>query len=142
MNVFLGAELYGVAQKYWFELRKEFSPKLNSLREKNYGDELKSIGIITIILPDYFFNDGGYPERRLFKRKTKEADIRLRINYYQFIHANVEERRTIYINHILESINTLRDKVSRSYQFDQFVKDVNICLTEGNQGTVMKTGDG
>ena len=128
MDIFLGAELYGVAQKYWFELRREFSLKLNSLKDKNYGDELKRISIISIILPDNFYIDGGYPERRLFKRKTKEADIRLRINYNQFIHGDADERRTIYIRHILESINTLRNKVSQSYQFDQFVKDVYSCL--------------
>lgn len=124
MILFLGAELYGAAGHYWFDLQKEFTQKLNQLKDKNYGGELNNIAIISIIMPEDFFEENGYPEKKLFKRKTKEADIRLRIDYERFIRVKSEQRRQIYIDHIIQALNTLKPKLSKSFRFDDLINDV------------------
>jgi len=42
--------------------------------------------------------------------------------------ANEEERKQIYIDHIVRSIETLRHKVSKNYRFDELIADVNNVL--------------
>ena len=108
--------------------------RLETLREKDYGDELKSIAIISIIVPTSFYDEGGYRERKLYKRKTKEADIRLRIDYNQFIHASEEERLNIYNNHIVQSIRTLQKKLGPDFDYSKLEEDVKqaLCMRENN----------
>ena len=131
MRIFLSAEIYGAADHLLVDLRREFSKKLSLLDNKNYGDELVEIAIISMILPDYYYNE--VKERKLFKRKTSEADIRLKIDYEQFIRAKPDKRRQIYYDHIIQSLETLRNKVSANYQFDTLMKDVKEVLkTDGS----------
>ena len=108
--------------------------RLETLREKDYGDELKSIAIISIIVPTSFYDEGGYKERKLYKRKTKEADIRLRIDYNEFIHASEEERLNIYNNHIVQSIRTLQKKLEPDFDYPRLEEDVKqaLCMRENN----------
>lgn len=130
MEFFLSAELYGKAGCLWRLLAQEFQKKLDCLADKTYGEELVDIGIISIIMPEEFFEDNGYPERKLFKRKTKEADIRLRINYKKFICSSPDQRRQMYIDHIIQSLETLRHKVSKDYKFDDLINDVTELIQQ------------
>ena len=127
MKIFLGAELEGKADSCWFPLQLEFDKRLEKLKECNYGDELNDIGIISIIFIES--PKEGFPERRLFQRKQKSADIRLRIDYKKFTTAKPEVRRQMYVQHILDSIDTLRHKVSKDYKFDEVYNDVKNILT-------------
>lgn len=129
MKIFLGAELEGKASSCWFSLQLEYNEKLKILNNQNYGDELNDIAIISIIFIES--PKEGFPERRLFQRKQKSADIRLRIDYKKFTTAKPEVRRQMYIQHILDSIDTLRHKVSKDYKFDELYNDVkNILIAE------------
>lgn len=130
MDIFLTSESYAPASTYWRPMCREFGKKLEHLKEFNYGDELKSIGIVTILLPESFFEDGGYKERSLFKRSTKEADLRLRIDYKAFIKADDAERRQMYLDHIMQALNTLRGKVSRDFALDALINDVYNSIKE------------
>ena len=125
MDIFLSCEGYAPAITYWTPLEKEFTAKLSELKDVHYGEELTSIAIITILLPPEFFAEGGYPERRLFHRKTRDADIRLRMDFHAFVRAKPEKRRELYRQHILDSILTLKGKVSRDYLFEQLLTDVS-----------------
>lgn len=93
MEIFLGAEIEGPATSKWFDLQKEFSELLGELKDESYGDSLTSIGIISILMHPEYFEGEGYKERRYYSRKNKEADIRLRINYTDFVNANKEIRK-------------------------------------------------
>lgn len=110
MEIFLSAEIEGPAKNKWFELRKEFSEALSVLRDEDYGEALTDIGIISIILRPEFFEDDGHKERRFYSAKRKEADIRLRIEYTDFVKANKEMRKRIYAAHILESVRIAANK--------------------------------
>ena len=115
MNFFLSAEVYGAAYSRWRPLRIQAEKQLETLRDKDYGDELKSIAIISIIVPTSFYDEGGYKERKLYKRKTKEADIR-------------------YNNHIVQSIRTLQKKLGPDFDYSKLEEDVKqaLCMRENN----------
>ena len=128
MDIFLSAEIEGRAESKWFILQKEFSEKLKKLSEYNYGDNLTSIAIISIIMREEFFEDWAYKERKYYSKKNKEADIRLRINYKKFIIAKEDERRKIYFDHILESIRIAGEKAGSDFRLDNLLSDVNYLL--------------
>ena len=148
MHFFLSSETYGLAATFWRPLEAAFSKSLLSLEETSYGDELTSISIISIILPSEFYSDGGYKERRLFHRKTRDADIRLRIDYHSFVCAKPEQRRELYADNIINSILTLKKKVSPVFQFDRLLSDVataldfDVAAQNLNPTQIPDTGDG
>lgn len=127
MEIFLSFEGEGLALDYLLSYMRMFRPKLDALQSKHYGDELDDIAIISTILKEDTLV-GWPPERKLFKRKSKEADIRLRIDYNQIMKASEAERKQIYIDHIIQSIETLRHKVSKNYRFDELIADVKAVL--------------
>lgn len=128
MDIFLSAEIEGSATSKWFKLQKEFSETLKKLNGNNYGASLTSIAIISIIMREEFFEDGAYKERKYYNKRKKEADIRLRINYKKFIIAKEDERRKIYIDHILESIRVAGEKAGPDFHLDELLSDVDCLL--------------
>ena len=128
MIIFLGAETYMQAGSCWAESYKMVSPCLKKLEDFSYGDSLKSIAIISIIFPDRYFDEGRIKERKLYKRKTCEADIRLKIDFKQFVRAKPEQRLDIYARHIIASVETLRKKVDKNYRFDELISDLHSLL--------------
>ena len=60
MEIFLSAETEGMAASRWFELQKIFSAELASINDVHYGKGLSSIAIISIIMRDHFFENGGH----------------------------------------------------------------------------------
>lgn len=128
MDIFLSAEIEGPATRKWFELQKEFSALLSQVSKNDYGENLISIGIISIIMRDEYFKEGGYKERKYYNRGRREADIRLRINYKEFLKASDQERRTIYINHIIESICIAGEKAGEGFETERLISDVKRVL--------------
>ena len=128
MEIFLGAEIEGPATSKWFDLQKEFSVLLGELKDENYGDSLTSIGIISILMHPEYFEGEGYKERRYYSRKNKEADIRLRINYTDFVNSNNETRKGIYISHILEAITIAGNKAGDGFDLNRLLFDVQRLL--------------
>ena len=128
MEIFLGAEIEGPATSKWFDLQKEFSELLGELKDESYGDSLTSIGIISILMHPEYFEGEGYKERRYYSRKNKEADIRLRINYTDFVNANKEIRKAIYISHILEAITIAGNKAGDGFDLNRLLFDVQRLL--------------
>lgn len=128
MDIFLGAEIVGPGTSKWFDLQKEFSELLTEMKDEDYGDSLKSIGIISIIMHPEYFDGDGYKERRYYSRKKKEADIRLRINYTDFVNASKETRREIYVSHILEAITIAGNKAGDGFDLSRLLLDVQRLL--------------
>ena len=128
MDFFLSCEGYAPGTTFWEPLEKEFSERLFELKNSFYGAELTSVAIISIILPQEFFSEGGYRERSLFHRKACEADVRLRMDFHAFVHTTPEKRREIYKQHILDALLTLKRKVSKEYDFERLLSDVTAVL--------------
>lgn len=130
MDIFLSAEIEGPITNKWFNLQKIFSEKLRKINDRNYGDNLTSIAVISILMREQFFEDGGYKERKYYSVKRKEADIRLRIDYKDFMKASAEKREMIYRNHILESIQIAGEKAGKGFDTKRLLSDVEKILSE------------
>jgi len=130
MKIFLGAELEGRAGSKWFKLQKTFSSKLGNIADLNYGESLTNIAIISIIVREEFFEGGGYKERRYYSKIRKEADIRLRINYHDFVIADDVTREEIYISHILEAVSIAGKKAGKGFNIKRLIADIEECLRE------------
>ena len=128
MKIFLGAESQAPAADMLSRLNRIVSREMLTLDAKDYGRELNDIAIIVILLQNERYEDGGFPERRLFQRKKCAADVRLRMNFEQFLRSSPESRYDLYSSHIINSIESLRKKVSREFKFDELVQDVTKIL--------------
>lgn len=126
MTFFFSCEAYGGAFDPISDLGNEFEKKLELLKDKNYGDELIHIGIIPVCVPEKIKED--WPERKLFKRKDREADIRLYIDYKAMKRGPEEKRYELFYDNVIASIETLRKKVSKSFKFDELIQDVKELL--------------
>jgi hypothetical protein len=87
MDIFLSAESTAPLAYLLSQMNRIVSEEFNLLKSKNYGEELKSIAIITILLPDELYEGGGYPERRLFQ--LKHCIILTDHRHYSAKHANL-----------------------------------------------------
>ena len=67
----------------------------------NYGTEFRIISVIPTCLDDEFWEALGWKERKQIWRKKKEADIRLRMDYYRFIRETPENQRLMFIDIIV-----------------------------------------
>ena len=128
MTLFLSCEAQSDGAGLLMRYHQLTQPRLNRLSDRCYGQELTEIAIITIFVSDELFEGGCWRERKLFQRKSHSADLRLRLNYREFLSATPEHRATLYCTHILNSIETLRGKVSRDYQFDALIQDIQSIL--------------
>lgn len=130
MTFFLSCEAYSSGATLLMRYHNLTEYRLKALLECSYGQELTHISLITIMMPKEFYEDGGWKERTLFQKKSHSADLRLRLNYQEFLCATPERRAILYCNHILKSLEALRRKVSRDYQFDALLHDVQTHLSD------------
>lgn len=85
MRLFLTLEVDDPAFKTLHSIMNEVNEKIKFVTDvdvnleeiNNYGTEFQNIGIIPTCMSDEFLNALGWKERKLIKRKAKEADIRL-----------------------------------------------------------------
>ncbi len=70
---------------------------------------LDSIAIISIIVPEEYRE--GYTERVYINRKRKYADIRLHLNYKDFVFCSEPKRIKLFVEHLLTSLDTLKKKM-------------------------------
>ncbi len=130
MEIFLSAECQSLGGDLFSRMQNIVQKGMLALKRKDYGAELNDIGIITILLQETYFEDGGYPERRYFSRKNHYADIRLRMDLHKFLVSSPTVRYQLYCDHIIASVETLRRKVSKEFQFEQLLLDIKGVLSD------------
>ncbi|EMF81681.1 Imm44 family immunity protein [Leptospira sp. P2653] len=91
------------------EIRKYVEERLNArLKNKDYGPDVKSLGIIPIILQQDM--QKTHKERKLFQRKQRSADYRLYIDFDRFALASADQAIDLLLKNILDSIRHLSTK--------------------------------
>ncbi|AXO97260.1 Imm44 family immunity protein [Bacillus anthracis] len=126
MRFFLSGELEGDIAEEFINIISEIGSELEGLNSNDYGSEVEEIAIIPIvakITPEY--EDAGFfKERKLFKRKSKEADFRLRIDYETFLSADYATRKILIIRNIIQSIRILGEKAKSDFNAIKLEKDI------------------
>lgn len=100
----------------------------------NYGTEFKSIAIIPSCMSDEFWDALGWKERKKIWRKRREADIRLRMDYNRFMKETYENKRLMFIDTIIKSIEIIQERSREDFDGERLIKDILKALA-------VKTGD-
>lgn len=137
MKFFLSGEVYGDLFDSYFEIRNSLEDSLVPiLADKNYGDELVDICIIVIIMPRSILDDGFFKERKLFKRKSNEADMRLQIDYEKFSNSDKYNQKLLFVKIIIDSVRILDERAKKDFDGKKLEKDIleilNIKVEEIN----------
>lgn len=136
MRIFLSAEYEHKAGLAYYNTWKEVEEKLQFVCKENvglekddtYGTEFENMGIISVIVPQDI-KDHGWKERRLIKRKAKEADIRLYMDYDRFIKETPENQKLMYIKNILDSIDVVIERSKGDFRGEQLKQDILNALS-------------
>ena len=99
-------------------IRNEIENTIKPVVEKrDYGKDVQLLAVIPIIIKfdQQMEDEGWFKERVLYKKKSKETDIRLRIDYVKFVKGNDNTKRLLLIDNIIKSIDRI---VPKTKDFD------------------------
>ena len=136
MRLFLTVEAQNCTENGLSEILKETMNKLSFLTDKslyledknNYGKEVRQIAIIPSCMNDEFWNAVGWKERKQFWRKKGEADIRLKMDYNRFINETPKNKRLMFIDTIIKSIQVVQERSKGDFKGDELIKDILSAL--------------
>ncbi|WP_061233829.1 Imm44 family immunity protein [Leptospira interrogans] len=115
MEFFISSEIDGrfsqnVPDKFR-RVRKSVGSILNKhFLDKDYGANIKSIGVIPILIRTDLKE--FYKERKLYQKKQNSADYRLYIDFESFEKANDDIATNLLVQNILAVVQDLGRKVS------------------------------
>ena len=128
MDLFLSGEVEEKVFDSFIEHMRKADEKLKFLIEKDYGTECDNIAIITMILKPWIDGELMYKERRLIQRKSKGADMRIIIDFEQFMSASDDDRYLLYCKNIVDSFKVVRDRCKRDFRGQELIDDVMKAL--------------
>ncbi len=128
----------------------KYEKKIQSLLDKkDYGDALvgetseNGIGIIMTIYSKKFLetikksSGKEFPERKMYRKKSRGSDIRLRVDYEKFLVSNEKEREGLILENIMNSILVLDEKISKhkdvTFKGKELVNDIKESLKIKNE---------
>ena len=104
-------------------LYKRIKPVIDKIEQNDYGTEFESIGIIpSIISKELMLPD--WKERKQIWRKKREADIRLIIDYEQFIAADLDTQFLLYVQCVIDSIMVVENRKKGDFQGRKLIADI------------------
>lgn len=145
MRLFLTIEAQKANESGLTTILKDVTETLSFVTDKktllentnNYGREFRVVSIIPTCVDDVYWTALGWKERVHISRKKREADIRLKINYNQFICATPEIKRLMFIDIVIKSINILQTKAKEDFNGKKLVDDIlnafNVSTTQLEQ---------
>ena len=130
MDFFMSGEIdgrYDSFQKETFLIINNLENKLKLyLKDKDYGIEVNKLNVITLIIKfdEEMEKEGWFKERILFKRKNRDSDIRLRVDYDKFVKGNEDTKKLLLIDNIVKSIRALSKKAKNDFNAKKLEEDV------------------
>ncbi len=121
--------VYGVDDEiYW--MCRELS---QYLKDKDYSEKIKIVGIVPIIAPEEEIEKGLWKETKKLELKYGFASLSLHVNYSKYVDADINRKKGMIINNILKSINAIKSKAKfdyKSFETDmkEFCKNNNIDI--------------
>ena len=115
--VFFSVEGEGAAAVKIMEILNPIQAALNEM-DKRYSSKLDSIAIIPLCV-----SDEARRERRYVSLKKRGADLRLRIDWADFVRAAPETRRYLCLENLRASAAYIAQK-DASFQLEEFLADI------------------
>jgi len=96
--------------------RRAIKPLEEYLGGRDYGSDLKTLGVIPMIFrPDIKL----YNERQLLRPGERRADYRLKIDYDDFVNASEEGKEKLILRNIIQCVRLVGDKMKKKrLEFD------------------------
>ncbi len=132
MDVFFTSTASGSLGKQASSIYMQMESRLKrALAQKNYGPGLPEWFLMFVILsPDT--PGRGAPERVMFKKKTKELDLRLNVDFEAFKKGDEVERRELLYDCMLRSLDLMATKKIPDFDAVALKADVEaIAAKEG-----------
>ncbi len=130
MIFFISCEAQMKASDYILKLRIPILDEFNKrFKNKSYGSDIEVFAIISTCISKAWLANMGWKERNLYKKKDKSTDIRLFMDYEKFISVTDEERKSMYANHIYESIIAFHEKHKKlDFNWEELLNDVKSVI--------------
>lgn len=99
-------------------------------KDKSYSDIINIIGIIPIIAPKEFMENGKYKEMKYCSVAYGFADVNLFIDYERYVGASMDEKRALIVKNVVDSVKSIKTK--GKIDFNRFKKDmIRFCEMNG-----------
>jgi hypothetical protein len=106
-------------------LRNALEARINAaLQGQDYGDALGTWDVILVV------SSQPPAEYVRYSKRTKETDVRLVVNYDDFVQASGNERADLLAGALLKSLHRLRGKHIDGVDFDRLEHDVSGALAK------------
>lgn len=136
MRLFLSIEAQNCTENGLAEILRETTASLDFVtngtrgleHQDNYGTEFQDIGIIPSCMDDNFWKACGWKERKQIWRKKKEADIRLRMDYDRFIKETAQNKRLMFIDIIVKSLQVVQARSKIDFKGEALIADILSAL--------------
>lgn len=96
---------------------------------KNYSSDLDVLFIVFICMSKEMQAIGGYKDRKYVSRKNRYADIRLNMDYEDFIQSDSKQRLIMMWDLIQTAINIVSSRVS-NFKTNELIEDLKYCFTK------------
>lgn len=85
-------------------------------KEKKYSELINIVGIVPIIAPQEFINQGKYKEKKFCSTTYGFADVQLFIDYNSYVNGSIEEKKVYIITNVLKSVKAIKSKGKIDYK--------------------------
>lgn len=118
--------IYGIDDEiYW--MCRELS---KSVKEKGYSELINIIGIVPIVAPIEEVNKGLWKEIKKCEVDYGIATVSLRIDYDEYLQADLGKKKALIINNLLKSVKAVSKK--GKIDFNRFQEDIiSFCEMTG-----------
>lgn len=99
-------------------------------KDKSYSEIINIIGIIPIIAPKELLENGKYKEMKYCSAAYGFADVNLYIDYDKYIGANMDEKKALIVENVVDSVKAIKTK--GKIDFNRFKEDmIRFCEISG-----------
>lgn len=113
-------KIYGVDDEIYWMCRN----LSDFVKEKKYSEIINIIGIVPIVAPESEINKGLWKEVKKCEEDYGIATISLRINFEEYVQSDVEKKKSLIINNVLNSVKSISKKGKIDYTL--FRDDVTV----------------
>lgn len=124
MELHISIEAQNAFESGLAEILHEVSERLAFVAGEYYGTEFCLVAIIPTCVDDAYWNALGWKERVQVWRKKREADIRLRMDYARFVGESYENKRLMFIQIIVASVQALQERSKGDFKGDLLIRDI------------------
>lgn len=119
-------KIYGVDDEIYWMCRE----LAQYMKDKDYSESIKIVGIVPIIAPKEVIEKGLCKEVKKVELKSGFASLSLHVNYAKYVVADIYKKKSMIIDNILKSIKTIKSRAKFDYK--RFENDIRIFCKNNN----------